>query len=342
MENTKNIDWGNLPFGYYKTDYNVRCYNKNGKWGALEISSSEYVPMHMAATALHYGQEAFEGLKAYRGKDGKVRLFRWEENARRMRNSADGVMMAEVPDELFYEAITTAIKLNTDYIPPYGTGASLYLRPLLIGSGPQVGVKPATEYMFMVFVTPVGPYFKEGFKPVEVELVRDYDRAAPKGTGNIKVGGNYAAGMRPAHRAHQDGFSSVLFLDSLEKKYIDEAGPANFFGIKNGTYVTPKSDSILPSITNMSLETIANDIGLKVERRRVPFEELETFEETGACGTAAIISPIKRIFDRINNKNYEYGNIAGPYSTKLYLTLRAIQEGEIEDKHQWTTILEGL
>ncbi|MDP2722763.1 MAG: branched-chain amino acid aminotransferase [Bacteroidales bacterium] len=342
MENTKNIDWGNLPFGYYKTDYNVRCYHKNGKWGALEISSSEYVPMHMAATALHYGQEAFEGLKAYRGKDGRVRLFRWEENARRMRNSADGVMMAEVPDELFYEAITKVIKLNADYIPPYGTGASLYLRPLLIGSGPQVGVKPATEYMFMVFVTPVGPYFKEGFKPVEVELVRDYDRAAPKGTGNIKVGGNYAAGMRPAHRAHQDGFSSVLFLDSLEKKYVDEAGPANFFGIKNGIYVTPKSDSILPSITNMSLEAIANDIGLKVERRRVPFEELETFEETGACGTAAIISPIKRIFDRVNNKSYEYGNIAGPYSTKLYITLRAIQEGEIEDKHHWTTILEGL
>jgi len=342
MENTKNIDWGNLPFGYYKTDYNVRCYHKNGQWGALEISSSEYVPMHIAATALHYGQEAFEGLKAYRGKDGKVRLFRWEENARRMRNSADGVMMAEVPDSLFFEAISKVVELNKHYIPPYGTGASLYLRPLLIGSGPQVGVKPATEYMFMVFVTPVGPYFKEGFKPVEVELVRDYDRAAPQGTGNIKVGGNYAAGMRPAHRAHKDGFASVLFLDALEKKYVDEAGPANFFGIKQGTYVTPKSDSILPPITNMSLETIAGDLGLKVERRRVPFEELDTFEEAGACGTAAIISPIKRIYDRTKNKSYEYGTIAGPYSTKLYITLRGIQEGEIEDKHNWTTVLEGL
>jgi branched-chain amino acid aminotransferase len=342
MENTKNIDWKNLPFGYYKTDYNVRCYNKNGKWGALEISSSEYVPMHIAATALHYGQEAFEGLKAYRGKDGKVRLFRWQENARRMRNSADGIMMAEVPDELFYEAITKVIELNADYIPPYGTGAALYLRPLLIGSGPQVGVKPAAEYMFMVFVTPVGPYFKEGFKPVDIELIRDYDRAAPKGTGNIKVGGNYAAGMRPAHRAHNDGFASVLFLDSLEKKYIDEAGPANFFGIKQGIYVTPKSDSILPSITNMSLEEIAHDIGLKVERRRVPVEELETFEEAGACGTAAIISPIKRIYDRVMDKNYTFGEIAGPYSTKLFVTLRAIQEGEIEDTHNWTTVLEGL
>ena len=342
MENTKNIDWKNLPFGYYKTDYNVRCYYKNGKWGELEVSSSEYVPMHIAATALHYGQEAFEGLKAYRGKDGQVRLFRWQENARRMRNSADGIMMAEVPDSLFYEAITKVIKLNADYIPPYGTGASLYLRPLLIGSGPQVGVKPALEYMFMVFATPVGPYFKEGFKPVEVELVRDYDRAAPKGTGSIKVGGNYAAGMRPAQRAHNDGFASVLFLDSLEKKYIDEAGPANFFGIKEGVYVTPKSDSILPSITNMSLEVIAQDIGLKVERRRVPFEELETFEEAGACGTAAIISPIKRIYDRTNDKSYVYGSIAGPYSTKLFITLRAIQEGEIEDTHKWTTILEGV
>ena len=342
MENTKNIDWKNLPFGYYKTDYNVRCYNKNGKWGALEVSSSEYVPMHIAATALHYGQEAFEGLKAYRGKDGKVRLFRWKENARRMRNSADGIMMAEVPDELFFEAITKVVELNKDYIPPYGTGASLYLRPLLIGSGPQVGVKPAAEYMFMVFVTPVGPYFKEGFKPVDIELVRDYDRAAPKGTGSIKVGGNYAAGMRPAHRAHNDGFASVLFLDSLEKKYIDEAGPANFFGIKDGKYITPKSDSILPSITNMSLEEIAHDIGLAVERRRVPVEELDTFEEAGACGTAAIISPIKRIYDRVNDKSYTYGEIAGPYSTKLFITLRGIQEGEIEDTHKWTTVLEGI
>ncbi len=342
MENNKNIDWKNLPFGYFKTDYNVRCYNKNGQWGALEVSSSEYVPMHIAATALHYGQEAFEGLKAYRGKDGKVRLFRWEENARRMRRSADGIMMAEVPDKLFFEAITKAIELNKDYIPPYGTGASLYLRPLLIGSGPQVGVKPAAEYMFMVFVTPVGPYFKEGFKPVEVELVRDFDRAAPQGTGSIKVGGNYAAGLRPAHRAHQDGFASVLFLDALEKKYIDEAGPANFFGIKQGVYVTPKSESILPSITNMSLEIIAGDLGLKIDRRRIPFEELETFEEAGACGTAAIISPIKRIFDRAKNKSYEYGSVAGPFSTKLYITLRAIQEGEIEDIHNWTTVLEGI
>jgi branched-chain amino acid aminotransferase len=194
----------------------------------------------------------------------------------------------------------------------------------------------------MVFVTPVGPYFKEGFKPVSIELIRDFDRAAPLGTGHIKVGGNYAASMYPAQRAHDDGFASVLFLDALEKKYIDEAGPANFYGIKNKTYITPQSKSILPSITNMSLEQIAQDIGLKVERRRVPLNELETFEEAGACGTAAIISPIGKIYDRSKNKTIEYGDIAGPYSTKLYITLRGIQEGEISDKHKWTTIVEGV
>ncbi len=337
-----NIDWGNLPFGYHKTDYNVRCYYRNGSWGELEITSSETINIHMAATALHYGQEAFEGLKAYRGKDGKVRLFRWEENVKRMARSAEGIMMAKVPEKVFKDAIFKAVELNAKYIPPYGTGATLYLRPLLFGSGPQVGVKPADEYMFMVFVTPVGPYFKEGFKPVPLEVVRDYDRAAPLGTGSIKVGGNYAASMLPAHRAHKDGFASVLFLDAIDKKYIDEAGPANFFGIKDGRYITPQSDSILPSITNMSLEQIAEDIGLKVERRRVPIEELETFEEAGACGTAAIISPISKVYDRVKDITYSYGEIAGPYSTKLYITLRAIQEGEIEDKHNWTTVIEGL
>jgi len=342
MKENIDIDWGNLPFGYYPTDYNVRCYFRNGKWGKLEVSSSEYIPIHMAATALHYGQEAFEGLKAYRGKDGKVRLFRWEENAKRMQHSANGILMAPPPEELFEKAIKKAVELNARFVPPYGTGASLYLRPLLFGSGPQVGVKPATEYMFMVFVTPVGPYFKEGFKPVSIELVRDFDRAAPLGTGHIKVGGNYAAGMYPAQRAHADGFASVLFLDALEKKYIDEAGPANFFGIKDGVYITPQSKSILPSITNMSLEQIAKDIGLKVERRRVAVEELETFEEAGACGTAAIISPIGKIYDRATKKTITYGDKPGPYSTKLYTTLRAIQQGEIEDNRNWTTVLEGI
>ena len=342
MKENIDIDWGNLPFGYYPTNYNIRSYFRDGKWGELELSSSEHISIHMAATALHYGQQAFEGLKVYRGKDGKARLFRWVEYENGEARGEDGILMAAPPVELFEKAIQKGIKIQGRYLPPYGTGASLYLRPLLFGSGPQVGVKPASEYMFVVFVTPVGPYFKEGFKPVAIELVRDFDRAAPLGTGHIKVGGNYAAGMFPADRAHADGFASVLFLDALEKKYIDEAGPANFFGIKDHTYITPHSKSILPSITNMSLEQIAVDIGLKVERRRVAIDELETFEEAGACGTAAIISPIGKIYDRSTNKTIEYGDIVGPYSTKLYITLRAIQEGEIEDSHNWTTIIDGV
>lgn len=338
----ENIAWGELPFGYFKTDYNVRAYNRNGKWGEMEISSSETINIHMAATALHYGQEAFEGLKAFRGKDGKIRLFRWEENAKRMHSSAQGIMMAEVPDELFKKAIMTVIKMNERFVPPYGTGASLYVRPLLFGSGPQVGVKPALEYMFVVFVVPVGPYFKEGFKPVNIQLVRDYDRAAPLGTGHIKVGGNYAASMRPADRARKEGYASVLFLDAKEKKYIDEAGPANFFGIKGDTYITPDSGTILPSITNMSLRQIAKDIGLKVDLRSVLVEELGSFDEAGACGTAAIISPIGKIFDRSENKTYEFATNgeAGPISKKLYKTLQGIQLGELEDTHGWTTIVE--
>ena len=339
METT---DWKNLPFGYFKTDYNVRCYYRDGAWGELEVSTSEYVNLHIAATCLHYGQEAFEGLKVFRGVDGKVRIFRWEENAKRMQNSAFGIMMANVPEELFKEAVFKAVKLNEKYIPPYGEGASLYVRPLLIGSGPQVGVKPAKEYLFMVFVGPVGPYFKEGFNPVTVQIVRDYDRAAPLGTGVYKVGGNYAASLRPGERAHDEGFSSVLFLDAREKKFIDEAGPANFFGIKDNTYVTPNSQSILPSITNMSLRTIAKDMGLTVEQRSIAVEELSEFEEVGACGTAAVISPIKKIQDRETGKVYEYckDGKAGPISTKLYNRLRGIQEGTLEDKFNWNTIIE--
>ena len=338
----QDIDWKNLPFGYFKTDYNIRCYWRNGEWGKLEISSSEYVNLHIAATALHYGQEAFEGMKAFMGKDGKIRLFRWEENAKRMNNSADGVMMKPLPAELFKEALITAIKMNKKYIPPYGTGASLYLRPLLIGSGPQVGVKPATEYLFMVFVGPVGPYFKEGFNPVSIQIIRDYDRAAPLGTGHIKVGGNYAASLRSSERAHDEGFASVLFLDAREKKFVDECGPANFFGIKNNTYITPDSTSILPSITNKSLCELAADMGMKVERRHVTVEELSEFDEVGACGTAAVISPIKKILDRDSGKAFEYckDGKAGPVSTKLYQRLQGIQSGDLEDKFGWNFIVE--
>jgi branched-chain amino acid aminotransferase len=334
------IDWKNLPFGYIKTDYNVRTYYRNGKWGSLELSSSEHVDIHIAATALHYGQQAFEGLKAFMGKDGKIRLFRWEENAKRMQSSARGILMAEVPTEIFKKAIYKAVRMNKRFVPPYGSGASLYIRPLLIGSGAQVGVKPADEYLFLVFVTPVGPYFKEGFKPVNMLLTKEFDRAAPQGTGKYKVGGNYAASLTSMKKAHDEGYANVLFLDSKEKKYIDECGPANFFGIKNNTYITPKSDSILPSITNMSLITLAEDMGLKTERRKIEEEELSTFEEVGACGTAAVITPIKTIVDDATGKEFHYGNEPGTISTKLYNKLLAIQTGDEPDKFGWIDIIE--
>ncbi|MDP1620819.1 MAG: branched-chain amino acid aminotransferase [Bacteroidales bacterium] len=337
-----NIDWKQLPFAYFKTDFNVRVYHKNGQWGNLEVSDSEHIPIHMAATCLHYGQEAFEGMKAFTGIDGRIRIFRMEENAKRMMRSAHGVMMAEVPVDLFSKVVLKAVKLNLKYLPPYGEGASLYIRPLLIGTGAQVGVAPAKEYMFMVFVGPVGPYFKEGFNPVKMQIVRDYDRAAPVGTGHIKVGGNYAASLRAGQRAHQDGYSSCIFLDAREKKYIDEAGPANFFGIKGNTYVTPDSSSILPSITNMSLRVLAADMGMKVETRQIPVEELEEFDEVGACGTAAVISPICLIHDRDTGKVYQYckNGQPGTISQKLYSRLKGIQEGLEPDVHGWNTFVE--
>ena len=337
-----NIDWKNLPFGYFKTDYNVRCYYRDGKWGEVEISSSEYINLHMAAGCLHYGQEAFEGMKAYRGKDDKIRIFRWTENAKRIQRSAEGVMMAVPPADLFGEMIFKVIKLNEKYVPPYGLGAALYLRPLLIGSGPEVGVKPTNEYLLLVFTGPVGPYFKEGFKPVSIQVISDYDRAAPFGTGHIKVGGNYAASLRALDRGKKEGFSSVIFRNSGDRRFIDEAGPANFFAIKGNTYITPDSPSVLPSITNMSLRQLAKDMGMKIELRHVAVDELGDFDEVGACGTAAVISPIGKIVDRDSGKVYEFckdGN-PGPVSTKLYNTLRGIQEGTIEDVHNWNTIVE--
>jgi branched-chain amino acid aminotransferase len=336
------IEWGSLPFGYQKTDYNLRSYYREGEWGKLEMTDNEYIPVHMAATGLHYGQQAFEGLKAYMGRDGKIRLFRWEENAHRMQDSANGIMMAVPPTELFKEAVFSSVRLNKRFVPPYGTGASLYIRPLLFGSGPRVGVKPADEFMFLVFVSPVGPYFKEGFNPVSIMVAREFDRAAPKGTGRYKVGGNYAASLTAGERAHKEGFASALFLDAREKKYIDEAGPANFFAIKGNTYVTPMSESILPSITNKSLMTLAEDMGMKVERRKIALEELSEFEEVGACGTAAVISPIRRIVDIEMGKEWNYclDGKAGAKSTLLYQRLLDIQYGDAPDKFGWTEVLE--
>ncbi|MDH8701209.1 branched-chain amino acid aminotransferase [Dysgonomonadaceae bacterium PH5-43] len=338
----ENINWSDLSFGYMKTDYNVRSYYKDGKWSDLEVTDSDQITMHMAATCLHYGQEAFEGLKAFRGKDGKTRIFRMRENALRLQASSRGVMMAEFPVELFEKAVIEAVKQNERFIPPYESGASLYIRPLLIGTGAQVGVKPAKEYLFIVFVTPVGPYFKEGFKPTPYVILRGFDRAAPHGTGTIKVGGNYAASLTAGEIAHEKGYSAVLYLDAKEKKYIDECGPANFFGIKDNTYITPESSSILPSITNKSLMVLAEELGMKVERRPIPVEELETFEEAGACGTAAVISPVLRIDDLDENKSYVMSKDGepGPLSLKLYNKLRAIQYGDEADKYDWVTIVE--
>jgi branched-chain amino acid aminotransferase len=338
----ETLDWKNLPFGYLKTDYNIRCIYKDGKWGKLEVSASEYIDIHIAATGLHYGQEAFEGMKAYMGKDGKIRLFRWEENAKRFVTSAEGIKMASFPVEMFREAVFKVINLNRRFVPPYGSGATLYVRPLLFGSGAEVGVKPASEFTFVIFVTPVGPYFKEGIKPVNMLICRDIDRAAPLGTGIYKVGGNYAASMRAIIAARDGGYSSTIFLDAKEKKYIDECGPANFFGIKDNTYVTPKSESILKSITNMSLIEIARSIGMNAERRQVPVEELAEFSETGACGTAAVITPIAKIVDPDKNRIYEYckDGKPGPLSLKLYNMLMSIQSGDAEDEHGWITIVE--
>ncbi len=338
----KDLEWSKLPFAYIKTPYNVRCTYKNGKWGEVEISESEHINVHMAATVLHYGQEAFEGMKAYRGTDEKIRLFRWDENAKRLQNSAKGIFMAQVDDDLFYNMVTKVVELNKDFVPPHGTGASLYIRPFLFGSGPKVGVQPSEEYTFVIFVTPVGPYFKEGFNPVKIAVVRDSDRAAPLGTGTLKVGGNYAASLKGVDRAHAAGYGAPMYLDCVEKKYIDEIGAANFFGIKNNTYITPKSPSILPSITNKSLEELAEFLGYKTERRPVEFAELSSFEEVGACGTAAIISPIGEIKDLDTGETLLYckDGKPGPVSTKLYETLVGIQFGDVEDAFDWVTILD--
>lgn len=250
-------------------------------------------------------------------------------------------MMPELSTELFEEMITKVVRLNERFVPPYESGASLYIRPLLIGTGAQVGVHPAHEYMFVVFVTPVGPYFKGGFATNPYVIIREFDRAAPLGTGIYKVGGNYAASLRANKMAHDLGYASEFYLDAKEKKYIDECGAANFFGIKDNTYITPKSSSILPSITNKSLMQLAEDMGMKVERRQIPEDELATFEEAGACGTAAVISPIERIDDLENKKSYVISKDGkpGPICTKLYHHLRGIQYGTEPDIHGWTKVV---
>lgn len=335
------LDWSNLSFGYLPTDYNVRCRYSDGKWGEIEVSQSDTINIHMAATALHYGQEIFEGLKAFRGKDGKIRVFRLEENARRIQASAEGIKMQPVPEELFREMVIKVVQLNARFVPPYGSGASLYIRPIELGMSAQIGVHPSTEYLFMIMVTPVGPYFKEGFRPTNICIMREFDRVAPKGTGRWKVGGNYAASLEAGERAHELGYSAVLYLDPKEKRYLDECGPANFFAIKQGRYITPASESILPSITNKSLMQLARDMGIEVEERHIPLEELAEIDEAAACGTAAVASPVAQIHDIDTGVKYIVAKDGepGPITTKLYNHLRAIQLGEEPDIHGWNTIV---
>jgi len=331
-----DLDWKNMGFGYVKTDQNVRYTWRNGKWDSGVLTADEYVPLHMAATCLHYGQEAFEGLKAFEQANGDVVVFRIDENAKRMVRSCEKIFMAPVPESMFIDAVFRAVNANRRFVPPYGTGASLYVRPVIFGSGPQVGVKPAEEYTFIVFVTPVGPYFKTGFKPVDMVVEEEFDRAAPGGVGDVKVGGNYAAGMRATQKAKSMGFTEVIYLDAKEKKYIDESGPANFFAItKDNQYVTPYSSSILPSVTNMSLFQLAEDMGLNPVRRPVAVDEIFDFKETGCCGTAAVITPIGSITYRDKKVVYAKDGEAGPICSELYRRLTRIQLGEDPDPHGW-------
>ncbi len=336
----ENLDWASLGFNYRKTDWNVRFYYRDGKWSDMELCDSEYINMHMSAACLHYGLELFEGLKAFRGADGKIRLFRVDENAKRLQSSARKLCLPVPTEKMFIDACCEVVRRNERFVPPYGTGASLYLRPLLIGTNPVLGVKAATEATLIVFASPVGAYFKEGIKPIKVVVDREQDRSAPRGTGDVKVGGNYASSILSGERAHQLGYSNVLYLDPVERKYIEECGAANFFGIRDGLYVTPKSTSILPSITNKSLRRLAEDLGLKVEERRVPVDELAQFTECGACGTAAVISPICKIVDLDTDKVYDFGDRVGEYSLKMYSMLQDIQYGRAEDKYGWTTVIE--
>ncbi len=336
----ENMDWSALGFNYYKTDWNVRFYYTDGKWSEMEVTDDEYIKMHMSASCLHYGIELFEGLKAFRGIDGKVRLFRVDENARRLQSSAERLCLPVPSLEMIIDACVEVVRRNERFIPPYGTGASLYLRPVMFGTTAGLGVKPAKDALLIVYCSPVGAYFKSGIKPILVAIDREQDRAAPRGTGDVKVGGNYAASLFSGEKAHTLGYSNVMYLDAAEHKYIEECGAANFFGIKEGKYITPKSPSVLPSITNKSLRQLAADMGLVVEERRIPVEELSTFEECGACGTAAVISPIGKIFDMQTNDVYEYGSEVGKVSLELYNRLQDIQYGRAEDKYGWCTFVE--
>lgn len=329
-----HIDWGNLGFDYMKTDFRYISVWENGEWDNGKLVEDNTLIIEEGAPALHYGQQCFEGLKAYRTKSGEIQLFRPNKNAKRMNDSCDRLLMPEIPEEKFIDACIQVIKANEDYVPPYGTGATLYLRPFMIGVGDNIGLKPANKFIFSVFCIPVGPYFKGGMKPVNF-MVSDYDRAAPNGTGAQKVGGNYAGSLLAQKKAKKLGFADAIFLDPATHTKIEEVGSANFFGItKDNKFITPLSPSILPSVTKYSLLEIARDyFDMDVIEGDVFVDNLDAFSEAGACGTAAVITPIGGIFYNDNLHVFYSETEVGPVTQKLYDTLVGIQFGDIEPKH---------
>ncbi|KKF44073.1 branched-chain amino acid aminotransferase [Streptococcus uberis] len=334
---TVEIDWDNLGFEYHKLPYRYVSYYKDGQWDNGQLSEDATLHISEASPALHYGQQAFEGLKAYRTKDGSIQLFRPDRNAARLQATADRLLMPQVPTEQFIEAVKQVVKANEDYVPPYGTGATLYLRPLLIGVGDIIGVKPANEYIFTVFAMPVGAYFKGGLVPTNFIVSEDYDRAAPYGTGAAKVGGNYAGSLLPGKQAKSNGYSDVIYLDPATHTKIEEVGAANFFGITaDNEFVTPLSPSILPSITKYSLLELAEKrLGMTVIEGDVPIAELDRFVEAGACGTAAVISPIGGIQFKDKRHVFYSETEVGPVTRRLYDELVGIQFGDIEAPEGW-------
>jgi len=333
------LDFANLPFAYQKTDANIRYWFRDGAWSAGELCGDERLSIHIAATCLHYGQEVFEGLKVYERPDGRLQTFRLTENARRMYRSARKLMMEPVPEAIFREAVHKVVRANRRFVPPYGSGASLYIRPLLLGMTAEVGVKPSHDYLFLVLVTPVGPYYKGGLTPVKLIVEEEVDRAAPGGVGDVKCGGNYAAGMRATLPVKTKGYAEVLYVDCRERKYLDESGSSNFYAIIGRRYATPASSSILPSITNMSVQQIAKDMDLVVEQRPVAVDELPSFDEAGCLGTAAVITPVESITYRGKDYTYARDGKAGPITRELYRRLTAIQWGEAADPYGWTEII---
>ena len=333
----QNIDWANIGFGYMPTGERFVANYKDGKWDEGAMTTDATITMSECAGVLQYAQTCFEGLKAYTTQDGKIVVFRPDLNAARMQDSCKRLEMPVLPENMFVDAVCKVVKANADYVPPYGSGATLYLRPYMFGIGPVIGVKPSAEYQFRLFATPVGPYFKGGAKPITIR-VSDFDRAAPHGTGHIKAGLNYAMSLHAIVDAHAQGYAENMYLDPATRTYVEETGGANFIFItKDGTFVTPKSDSILPSITRRSLMVVAEKyLHMPVEHRPVKFSEVPDFAECGLCGTAAVISPIGKVVDHGKEICFPSGmEEMGPYTKKLRETLTGIQMGEIEGPEGW-------